>query len=280
MASFLQWLKESIKQQGSHVCVGLDPDVSKMPKLEGTLPEQLLEFSSAIVDATASPNHACIYKANFAFWLACGAEKELTQLVSFIQSERCLPVILDAKFGDIGNTAVKYAKAAFERFTASGLTVNPYLGPGTLQPYLDYGPTKAIFVLSHTSNLDAAIFQEKCYCSTTSEPLFVKVAREAVALRTENTASVGLVMGATFPQQIGEFENWIEDWNPSAIPLLLPGIGKQEGDLEATVALASRYPFVVNSSRGIIHASSEADFAKVAGQKAKELCDDINKALR
>lgn len=277
MTTFFQWLTESIENQGSHVCVGLDPDISKMPELKGTLPERLLEFSSAIVDATAS--HACIYKANFAFWLACEAENELAKLISFIQSDRCLPVILDAKFGDIGNTATKYAQAAFDRFGAAGLTVNAYLGPKTLQPYLDHGPGKAIFVLSHTSNPDAAVFQEDCYHKTSGEPLFVKVAREAVALRTDQTASVGLVMGATFPEQIGEFEQWIADWDPSVIPLLLPGVGKQEGDLKATIQLASPYPFVVNSSRDIIHASSGTDFASVAGERAKKLCEDINRTL-
>lgn len=276
MVSFLDRLREIQDKHQTRVCVGLDPDLDKLPPLRGSVREQLIRFASDIVEQTAS--YACCYKPNLAFWQSCEAEPELMKVISFIQSEVCLPVILDGKWGDIGNTAKKYAEAAFGRFGADAVTLNTYLGTDTLAPWLDWGPTKGLYVLSHTSNKGAAKFQEDCV-STSGKPLFVYLAHEVAALQTEENARIGFVMGATFPGQISFLGLDNPIWQPSEIPLLIPGIGSQGGELLETVRYAKCYPFVVNSSRGIIHASREGDFASVAGERARELRDQINEAL-
>lgn len=275
MISFLDRLCEIQAQHQTRVCVGLDPDPDKLPVLKGSLREQLIRFASDIVERTAP--YACCYKPNLAFWQSCEAEPELAKLISFIQSEVCLPVILDAKYGDIGNTAEKYAVAAFERFGADAVTLNAYLGTDTLAPWLRWGAAKGLYVLSHTSNKGAAKFQEDCVGG--GKPLFVYLAHEVAALQTEESTRIGFVMGATFPGQIKFLGTDNPIWRPAEIPLLIPGVGSQGGELLETVRYARTYPFVINSSRGIIHASSEADFAEVAGQRACELRDQINAAL-
>jgi orotidine-5'-phosphate decarboxylase len=241
---------------------------------------RFFNFAWQIVQATAES--ACIFKPNLGFWAANGAEDELADLIEWIHSEHGLPVILDAKYGDIGNTAKQYARAAFERFGADAVTINPYLGPDTLQPWLEWGPEHAIIVLAHTSNPGAAKFQERILAPGPDEALqpggrelFIEVAKESTAVETCESAKVGLVMGATFPEQLVKLTGSI----PPIAPLLIPGIGKQEGALKETVDNAKVHPFVINSSRGIIHASQKADFAEVAAAKAQELRDQINLAL-
>lgn len=276
MVSFLDRLREIQTSHQTRLCVGLDPDFDKLPPLKGSLREQLVRFASDIVEKTAS--YACCYKPNLAFWQSCEAEPELAKIISFIQSEVCLPVILDAKSGDVGPTAKKYAEAVFGRFGADAVTLNAYLGTDTLEPWLNWGQTKGLYVLAHTSNKGAPKFQEDCV-SSSGKPLFIYLAHEVAALQTEVSAQIGFVMGATFPGQI-EFlglENPI--WRPAEIPLLIPGIGSQGGELLETIRYARPYPFVINSSGGIIHASRDADFAEVAGQRACELRDQINAAL-
>jgi len=283
MKTFRESLLEVQQQNSSHVCIGLDPDVKLMPKGRtgqvighGSLAMRLQDFALEIVAATAK--FACIFKPNAAFWAAHGAERELANVIDFILSKG-LPVILDAKRGDIDNTARLYAQECFQRYGASAVTVNAYLGTDTLKPWLEYGPEKGIFVLCHTSNPGADEFQERVLTSFTtadSHQLFIEVAKKATARQTDATACVGLVMGATFPVQLGALVN---AGIPETTPLLIPGIGKQAGALEETLGYARKFPFVVNSSRAIIHASQDRNFAEVAAQKAMELRDQINKVL-
>ena len=255
----------------SQVCVGLDPDPKKLPTGFSATPASLLKFGKAIVDATSA--FACIFKPNQAFWARVGAENELAELIHFIHEDFALPVILDAKRGDIGNTAEGYVEEAFQRYGADACTVNAYLGTDTLGPWLKSGNSKAIFVLCHTTNPGAGEFQEQMLQD--GNPLFIEVARNVTQSQNEDQAIVGLVMGATFPDQLVALHGVILD----TTPLLIPGIGKQPGDLENTLKNAQRYPFVINSSSAIIHASQCSDFAEVAGQKAKELRDQINEKL-
>jgi len=278
--TFVERLLAVQQRNNSRVCVGLDPDIDKMPRGRGggifghgPTKRRVHDFALRIVEVTAP--YACIFKPNAAFWVALGAEEELAMVIDFIHSEG-LPVILDAKRGDIGNTARLYAHECFVRHNADAVTVNAYLGTDTLAPWLEHGPGRGIFVLSHTSNPGAGEFQEKTLDGEDPQPLFIEVARKATGCQTSETACVGLVMGATFPDQLGMLA---QAGIPETTPLLIPGVGKQEGALAETLAHARRYPFVVNSSRGIIHASQGRNFAEVAAQKAQELRDQINAAL-
>nr|AQS29952.1 hypothetical protein [uncultured bacterium] len=277
--SFLDKLRETQNRNNSRVCVGLDPDPEKLPVCFKTIQDSLLEFGMRIVDATAK--YACIFKPNQAFWAHVGAEDELAELIHYIYDRFGLPVILDAKRGDIGNTARFYAKEAFERYGADACTINAYLGTDTLEPWLGSGNDKAIFVLCHTTNPGAGEFQEQLL-EYNRRPLFVELAKAATDRglvnsqeHPETAITVGLVMAATFPEQLVALHDVI----PDATPLLIPGIGKQKGELESTLKNAQRYPFVINSSGAIIHASRGSDFAAVAAQKAKALRDQINEAL-
>ena len=270
MQTFIDQLKSRIRDSGSHVCVGFDPDPDKMPPLFSSTPTGIFSFALKVLEEGAP--YSAIIKPNLAFWACRGAFRELKGLIGAAQ-ELGLQVILDCKSGDIGNTAKAYAKMAFEYFGADAATLNAYLGTDTLEPWLNAGPTKAGFVLAHTSNPGAAKFQEKALAD--GVPLFVHIAEAAVACQTEQTAAMGLVMGATFPDQIGALANI-----PDGTLMLLPGIGKQEGDLAATVSHARRFELVVNSSSGITHASEEDDFAEAAGRAAEKLRDEINAAMK
>ncbi|OGY44782.1 MAG: orotidine 5'-phosphate decarboxylase [Candidatus Buchananbacteria bacterium RIFCSPHIGHO2_01_FULL_39_14] len=270
--SFEQRLREIQHERQSHVCIGIDPDDEKWPEGVDYSPGGLLNFATRIVEATAK--FACVFKPNLGFWAAIGAENELAKLIRFIKHEHGLPVILDAKYGDIGRTAEKYARAAFERYGADAVTVNAYLGTDTLVPFLKWGPKHAILVLSHTSNEGAREFQE-AQPHPFNVGLFVIIAAAATKLKTPETAAVGIVMGATFPDQLKELDGNV----PDDCLMLIPGIGTQKGDLKKTLTNAGKYLYVINSSSGIIHASRGRDFAEVAAKKAEELRDQINKAL-
>ena len=276
--TFLEKLLQIQTERKSRVCVGMDPDIDKLPgriydsaPSAGDIPGRILEFSTKILEAVAKS--ANIIKPNQAFWAAHGAEDQLATFIDRVHDHGLL-VILDAKRGDIGNSAKWYAIECFERYGADAVTVNAYLGSDTLAPWLAHGPEKAIFVLCHTSNPGAAEFQEQKLKS--GNPLFIDLAKKVTALQTPETACVGLVMGATFPEQI----KMLTDAGVLSVsPLLIPGIGMQGGNLEATLRNACRFPFVVNSSSGIIHSSQSSDCFLVAGEKSEELRKGINDGL-
>lgn len=275
----LSWMQ---REYGSYVCAGIDPDDSKLPRGRtgetwgrGNFKNRLFEIGKRYVDHVAK--YSCIFKPNLAFWAAHGAEDVLAALISYAKSVWKMQVILDAKYGDIGNTARFYARTAFERFGADAVTINAYLGPDTLDPWLDYGPDKAIFILCHTSNSGAEEFQDLLVQGDReATALYLRVAEKVTARQASGQTQIGLVMGATFPEQLEPLQNYVP---VETTPLLIPGVGKQEGDLEGTVQRAAKYLFAINSSGGLLHASQEANFAEVAAMEANKLRRNINEIL-
>ncbi len=266
---FVERLQMIQQQQGSWVCVGIDPDPEKLPFNIPATPEGFLNFSRQIVEATAP--FVCIFKPNQGFWAAIGAEEELAQLIHYIQEKYGLLVILDAKRNDIGNSAKMYAMEAFGRYGADAVTVNPYLGTDGVVPFTEH-VYRGVFILCRTSNKSAVEFQgQKVMLPDAPSPLYLKVAGEAVKWN-QGFDNVGLVVGATYPGELQEVRSIVGP----AMPILIPGIGKQGGDLEKTLAANGRGLAVVNSSREIIYASREEDFAAAAARKAQELRDQIN----
>ena len=268
--TYLQQLLQDQADRKSYICAGVDTDDEKMPKGRsgqllgrGSLKSRLLYFGKQYLYQLF--DRTCVCKPNLAFWAAYGAEDTLTELIQYAH-DLGMQVILDAKYGDIGNTARFYAKTAFERFKADAVTVNAYLGSDTLDPWLDYGPEHAVYVLCHTSNPGAGEFQEQML-SSVDRQLFVHLADKVTAKQKDGCTQIGLVMGATFPEQIKLLHGVVPD---DTTPLLLPGIGKQEGALLETIRNARRYPFVVNMSRELMYAARNRHFAQAAAAKAGE----------
>jgi len=259
-------------RSGSWLCIGLDTDPDKMPPALRSREDTVIAFNRAIIEATH--DLVCAYKPNLAFYLARGSTgiDELTATVSAIPHD--IPVILDAKFGDIDSSARGYARFAFETLGADAVTVNPYLGADALAPFLEYS-SHAIFLLAHTSNPGASDLQDALVANDAleamPEALFVRVARFAKTLKGKG--EVGLVVGATFPEQLRE----AREANPSVV-FLIPGIGTQGGSLEQVVESgvtdAGIGP-IVNASRSILYASSGDDFPDAARKAAIKLRDEI-----
>lgn len=264
--NFIEKLVNATRKNKSLLCVGLDPDPMLMPDKAG-----VFEFNQAIIDATA--DLVCAYKPNLAFYEALGNEglDALKRTVEYIPDD--IPVIGDAKRGDIGNTAKAYAKAIFENFNFDATTVTPYLGFDSIEPFIEYSD-KGIFILCRTSNAGAADFQS-LRCQTEEHgyrPLFEIVALKASQWNIHG--NIGLVVGATYPEELKLIRNSYPD-----MPLLIPGIGAQGGDLAAAVRYgvnAEGAGAIINSSRGIIYASPGKDFAQAARQAATSLRDRIN----
>ena len=267
MTTFRDKLTAAATKNESLVCVGLDPDPSLMPI------EDVAEFNAAIVEATA--DLVCCYKPNIAFYEALGIPglEALRRTLECIPPD--IPVICDAKRGDIGSTATAYARALFERWDFDAATVNPYLGRDSVEPFLEYAD-RGVLVLCHTSGPGSVDFQDLTVERDGSKrPLFEEVALKAREWNERGNA--GLVLGATFPQQMETARRLCPD-----MIILAPGIGAQGGDLEATVSSgvdADGGGLIVNSSRGIIYASrSRDDFADAARRAADELRRAINAA--
>jgi len=263
--NFVEKLTNAAKKNKSLLCVGLDPDPKLMPEKVG-----VFEFNKAIIDATA--DLVCAYKPNLAFYEALGSAglDALKQTVKYISDD--IPVIGDAKRGDIGNTAKAYAKSIFDNFNFDATTVNPYLGFDSLEPFIQY-TNKGILILCRTSNAGAADFQSlRCETEGDSRPLFEIVALKASQWNIHG--NIGLVVGATYPEELRLIRNSHPD-----MPLLIPGIGAQRGDLASAVRYgvnAKGEGAIINSSRGIIYASQGKDFAQAARQAASSLRDQIN----
>ncbi len=247
----------------SLVCVGLDTDIAKLPEgLQGS--GGALEFNRAIVKATA--DLVCAYKPNSAFYEALGdaGMDVLAKTREAIPSD--VPVILDVKRGDIGNTAEKYASAAYDLLGADAVTVNPYMGFDAVKPFLR--PGKCVFVLCLTSNPSASDFQ---FLETNGMPLYERVAHRAVEWAREG--EVGLVVGATKPEQLRRIRDIAGD-----LPILIPGIGAQGGNIPAVMNAAGWRPgrTIVNSSRDILYASRGSDFAEAARERLLRLREELN----
>jgi orotidine-5'-phosphate decarboxylase len=259
---FVSRLLNASRINRSLLCVGLDPDPAKLPV------KDVFEFNRAIIDATS--DLVCCYKPNLAFYEAMGIRglQALKKTVNYIPKE--IPVIGDAKRGDIGNTAAAYAKALFDYYKFDAVTVNPYMGYDSVKPFLDY-KNKGIFVLCRTSNSSASDFQD--LVDNSGMKLY-----QAVALRAgdwNKGGNVGLVVGATYPEELKEIRKLCPD-----MPLLIPGIGVQGGDLELSVRYgvdADKEKAIIVAARQVLYASKGADYAQAARKAAMGLRDAVNR---
>lgn len=266
---FMTALQAAWRQRDSLLCVGLDPDPARFPAQLQARPDAILAFCRAIVDATAEL--VCCFKPQIAYFAAHRAEDQLEALIAHIHAAHPgTPVILDAKRGDIGSTAEQYALEAFERFGADAITVNPYMGRDSVEPYLAY-PDKGVILLCRTSNPGGSDLQFLDVGG--GERLFERVAR-LVAGEWNHNGNCALVVGATFPDEIARVRELTGE-----MPLLVPGIGAQGGDVEATVRAgrtADGAGLMINSSRAILYAGGGEDFAAAARTAARATRDAIN----
>ena len=264
--NFIDQLGEAESSNRSMLCVGLDPEPSRFPAGITRDAEGIHDFCVRIVEATA--DLVIAFKPQIAYFAAHRAEAELEKLMAHMRAVAPgVPIILDAKRGDIGSTAEQYAKEAFERYGADAVTLSPFMGFDSVQPYLKY-EGKGAFLLCRTSNPGGDDLQNQRLASVPGQPLLYEhVARLAQGPWNLN-GQLGLVVGATYPQEIER----VRQLAPT-LPLLIPGVGAQGGDAAATVKAglpgAGSGPIIVNSSRAILYASDGADFAQAARAAAE-----------
>lgn len=259
--SFMDQVKKRWVVNNTLVCVGLDPDIEKIPGKYRDQENPLFAFNKDIIDATAE--YVCCYKPQIAYYNGVGLERDLELTIDYIhENYPGIPVILDAKRGDIGSTAEMYVKEAFTRYKADSVTVNPYMGGDTLKPFLD-NKDKGVIILCRTSNPGAVDLQN---LEIKGKPLYIQVAEKA-AKEWNYNKNITLVVGATYPEELAEIRAVIGD-----MPFLTPGIGAQGGDVEKAVkagTTADGTGMMINSSRGIIYADNPSEAAKA-------LRDEIN----
>lgn len=267
--NFIQSLSAAWEKNDSLLCVGLDPDPAKFPAHLAGRPDALFEFCRRIVDATA--DLVCCFKPQIAYFAAQRAEDALESLIDHIHERHPgIPVILDAKRGDIGSTAEQYAVEVFERYKADAITVNPYMGRDSVDPYLAYAD-KGVILLCRTSNPGGSDLQ---FLDVGGEKLYERVAR-LVAQEWNSNGQCALVVGATFPDEIARVRQLVGD-----MPLLVPGIGAQGGDVAATLSAgrtAGGTGLMINSSRAILYAGKGEDYAAAARRAAEETRALINR---
>jgi orotidine-5'-phosphate decarboxylase len=267
--TFIEKLKSAWSSQRSLVCVGLDPDLARLPAHLPKTPAGVLEFNRAIIDATH--DLVCAYKPQIAYFAAISAEQQLLATIEHIRRV-CphVPVILDAKRGDIGSTAEQYANEAFVRYAADAVTVNPYLGRDSVEPFLRHAD-RGVILLCRTSNSGAADLQDLI---VEGQPLYERLA--TMIAHTWNVhGNCALVLGATWPAQMARIRSLVGD-----MPFLVPGVGAQGGDVEQLVGsgqTADGSGLIINSSRGILYASGGPDFAAAARAETLTLRDTINR---
>ena len=268
MSRFIDRLDETARGNRSLLGINLDPWAPSMPI------DDIAAFNRAIIDATH--DLVCVYKPNSAFYEAGGIDG-LRALQDTVEAAHAkgIPVILDAKRGDIGNTSVAYAKAAFEVWGADALTVSPYMGGDSLEPFLAY-EDRGVFVLTRTSNPGAADIEELSVQSPDGpRPLYEQVAIAAAGWN--DRGNVGLVVGATAPDELARVRGLAP-----GMPILVPGVGAQGGDLAASVRSgvdADGRRAVMAVGRQVLYASKGAGYAKAARTEAERLRDAINAEL-
>ncbi len=268
--NFINKLSAAWLANDSLLCVGLDPDLSKLPPHLRGEPDGIFTFCAEIIDATA--DLACCFKPQIAYFAALGAERQLEDICRYLRAHYPhLPIILDAKRGDIGATARQYACEAFDRYGADAVTVNPYMGADSVAPYMDW-PERGVIVLCRTSNPGGSDLQ---LLNVDGTPLYQYVAR-LVAEKWNDNGQCALVVGATFPEELAQVRAIVGD-----MPLLVPGIGAQGGDIVATVRAGRTVNgagMMINSSRAILYATPAAgeNFAAAARRVALETRDTIN----
>jgi len=271
--TFNQQLQSAWASQGSMLCVGFDPDPKRLPASFQGKPEGIFEFCREIADATA--DLVCSFKPQFAYFASQRAEAQLEKLIRHLKDKHPhIPVILDSKRGDIGSTADHYALEAFERYGADAVTVNPYMGFDTIEPYLKHAG-KGVIVLCRTSNPGGSDLQ--FLNVNLDEPLYLHVAKLA-SQKWNSSGQISLVVGATFPEEIAKVRAIVGD-----MPLLIPGIGAQGGDIDATIKAgrlqnAPGTGMIINSSRAILYASTGSDFAQAARDVAQSTRDALRSA--
>jgi orotidine-5'-phosphate decarboxylase len=268
MSGFIDQLKRAWQSSDSLVCVGLDPEIERFPPHIAEHASPVFQFNKAIIDATA--DLVCAYKPQFAHYAAYEAEDQLERTIEYIhRSYPGVPVILDSKRGDVGNTAERYAIEAFERYGADAVTVNPYLGGDALEPFLKHAD-KGVIILCRTSNPGAGDVQD---LEIGGRRLYHIIA-ELAARRWNARGNCLLVVGATYPRELAEVRRIVGD-----MPFLVPGVGAQGGDVALAVQngqTATGTGLIISSSRGILYASSGEDFASAARRATLALRDQIN----
>jgi orotidine-5'-phosphate decarboxylase len=268
MSSFIEQLQRVWDGNDSLVCVGLDPEIERFPPHIAASPSPIFQFNKAIIDATA--DLVCAYKPQFAHYAAYEAEDQLERTIDYIhRNYPGTPVILDSKRGDVGNTAERYAIEAFERYHADAVTVSPYLGGDSLEPFLKY-EDKGVIILCRTSNPGAVDVQD---LEVNGRRLFHIIA-DLAAGRWNSRGNCLLVVGATYPRELAEVREIVGN-----MPLLVPGVGAQGGDVAQVVQngqTAAGAGLIISSSRGILYASSGENFASAAREATQRLRDQIN----
>ncbi len=272
MTPFIEKLRNAQQKNRSYLCVGLDIVVANNPSSISYYDEPMLPFARAIIEATS--DLVCAYKPNLGFYLAEGAAGlvALERIVRLVPPN--IPIILDGKFGDIGNTAEAYARGAFEQFMADAVTLAPYMGSDSVKPFLKYAD-KGAFVLARTSNANAGEFQGLMIhdALVTSHSLFEQVALFANRWHAEGPGACGLVVGATAPEEMKRIRDIAPD-----LPFLIPGVGTQGGDLVSAVQFGKTHDGigpVINASRSVLYASRKEDFAEAARAEARKLVEQI-----
>ena len=266
--NFIQKLENSWQSNNSLLCVGLDPNWEKIPEHLKTSPDTVFNFCKAIVDATH--DLVCAYKPQIAYFAGLSAEDQLQKTLDYIrETYPHIPIILDSKRGDIGSTAEMYAREAFDRYQADAVTVNPYMGQDSAQPFLDR-KDKGVVLLCRTSNAGAGDIQD---LEIDGAPVFERVAR-MISEQWNGNKNCCIVVGATWPEQMQRLREITGN-----MPFLVPGVGAQGGDVEALVKAgqtANGKGLIINSSRGVIFAGSGDNFAMEARRVALETRDLIN----
>ena len=260
---FIDKLRTAGQANGSLLCVGLDPEPARFPGAMRGDARRIFDFCAAIVDATA--DLVVAFKPQIAYFAAHRAEDQLEALMQHMHRVAPgVPVILDAKRGDIGSTAEQYAREAFERYQADAVTLSPFMGFDSVLPYLQY-PDKGAFLLCRTSNPGGDDFQSQRLASVEGQPLLYEHIAQLAQGPWNHNGQLGLVVGATYPAEIER----VRQFAPT-LPLLIPGVGAQGGDAAATVRAGWRSsgPIAVNSSRAILYASGGDDFAQAARAEA------------
>ena len=262
--TFLDMLHGATARNDSLLCVGLDPEPQRFPHALRGDAQRIYDFCAAIVDATC--DLVCAFKPQIAYFAAHRAEDQLERLMQHMRvSAPHVPIILDAKRGDIGSTAEQYAREAFERYGADAVTLSPFMGFDSIEPYLRYHG-KGAFLLCRTSNPGGDDIQAQRLASIEGQPLLYEhIAAQAQGPWNRN-GQLGLVVGATYPQEIER----VRQLAPT-LPLLIPGVGAQGGDAAATVraGLTAGGTIAVNSSRAVLYASSEGDWKDAARRAAQ-----------
>jgi orotidine-5'-phosphate decarboxylase len=278
--TFLEQLQGAERQNGSLLCVGLDPEPSKFPAGMKGDASKIYDFCAQMVDATA--DLVISFKPQIAHFAAYRAEDQLEKLMDHMRRNAPhVPVILDAKRGDIGSTAEQYAKEAFERYGADAVTLSPFMGFDSVQPYLKYH-SKGAFLLCRTSNPGGDDLQNQRLASVESQPLMYEHIAKLAQGPWNLNGQLGLVVGATYPAEIER----VRSLAPT-LPLLIPGVGAQGGDAVATIQAGYRQSqgattgaVIVNSSRAILYASSGDDFAQAARNEAMRTRDVLKAAAQ